>query len=162
MGWGTQEAGAQGVANSEQAIVFWRQDRGLIGNFLRSAIEKFHPSPASRQWAALLGNSSGVTLKLHSDATIFGGNAMKLLGSEGVKVHNLHVDFNAPGIAESTAANLSSSIGATYSYHLNMADPIGVVTTLNPAKQAIYGILGTITLARDHGRTNYSSSQFSQ
>ena len=59
-------------------------------------------------------------------------------------MQGLRISFNGPVISRSAAANLASSIDAKFVYNLNWADPIGFFTTVNPAEQIVYGVLGII------------------
>ena len=118
-------------------------------------MEKFGSSLAERQFLGYLRGANGKFIYAHSEGTLFLAGAAKALAVDGVKLKNTIFDWNAPVIARSTASNIASSVGASSQYHLNWSDPIGVVTTFNPAQSAVYGTVGVTTFATFHATRYY-------
>ena len=156
LGIGTTDDKAQTAADATYSRVFYTRSRGIFSDLVRAGMQKvFGNSLASRQFAGYLRGAVGINIYTHSEGTLTLAGAIKALNAEGIKVQRLHIDFNGPAIARSTAANLSQSIGATYEYHLNWADPVGIFTTWNPVQQTIYGVSGTITFTHFHSTESY-------
>lgn len=156
LGIGTTDAKAQADANLNQSVSFYTRSRGVVSDFIRAGIQKvFGNSLASRQFSGYLRGASGGNIYAHSEGTLTLAGAIKQLNVDGAKVKSLNIDFRGPVIGRSTASNLAGSIGATHTYQLNPADPIGVFTTVNPVSQTIYGVLGTATGAHFHSTPTY-------
>ena len=152
---------AQQLANDSGSIVFFTQTRGAISDLVRSGMEEaFGGGLAATQFAGLLSQASeanfAIRLTPYSEGTIISANAIKSLSNNNVQLAaGSNIQWEAPGIFKSTADSLSSAVGATDSYHLNWNDPIGILTSFNPIRIAIYGISGASTMATYHGSPYY-------
>ncbi|MDD2653582.1 MAG: polymorphic toxin-type HINT domain-containing protein, partial [Candidatus Omnitrophica bacterium] len=157
LGIGTTDQKAQAAANAKNATVFYTKSRGYASDFVRAGIQKvFHNSLASRQFAAnYLRGASNINIYAHSEGSLTLAGAIKSLNVDGVKVIGVNIDFRGPVIMESTARTLATSIGATYTYQLNIGDPVGIFATVNPVMLGLYGAIGIPTLATFHSTDYY-------
>jgi len=155
-GVGTTGKIAQKIANQTGKRIFFIESRGHLSDLVRAGIQKFYSKGlAAREFAEFLKTSQGMTINAHSEGTLTTARAIQALSAEGIKIDGSKINFNAPVISRTTAANLTSSIGAKFDYSLNWFDPIGIFTTLDPVKVGIYGGFGSATLAIFHGGKYY-------
>lgn len=157
MGIGTTDGKAAAFANMNGSAVFYTRSRGYLSDFVRAGMQKiFGNSLASRQFAGYLRGSNGFSVAAHSEGTLTLAGAIKHLAVDGIKLPQTEFSFNGPVIMKSTAFNLANMVGAPQpKYSLNLGDPIGFFTTLNPVTASLHGVIGVSTLATFHSTKYY-------
>ncbi|MBP9854320.1 MAG: hypothetical protein KBD53_05595 [Candidatus Omnitrophica bacterium] len=99
--------------------------------------------------------AEGKFILAHSEGTLNLGAGIKLVAASGMKFQNLEIKWIGSVISRSTAAALSNSIHAQSQYYLNLGDPVGIFTTVNPIKTSVYGTLGISTMTHFHRTNSY-------
>jgi RHS repeat-associated protein len=156
LGAGTTDDGAGTFANENQMTVIYSKSRGLLSDLFRAGFKKIGVSgPYARQSANYMNVAEGKFILAHSEGTLNLGAGIRLSAAGGLKFNDVTIKWIGPVMSESTAYNLSNSIGAQSKYILNAGDPIGVFSTFNPVQSAIYGGVGLATMTRYHSTNAY-------
>ncbi len=144
------------VPNENQMTVIYHKSRNPLSDLFRAGFKRMGVNgPYAKQAANYLNVAEGKFILAHSEGTLNLGAGIKLSAAGGLKFNDVSIKWIGPVVSRSTATSLSNSIGAYSSYSLNWGDPIGVLSTFNPAQSAVYGTVGVTTFATFHSTRYY-------